>query len=314
MMSRYRGRTVCPECHGRRLRPEALYVRVNGKTISDLTEMSVKNLSEWFDNWQPDGAEKQITSRLLKEIRSRLHVLVDVGLGYLTLDRLSSSLSGGESQRINLATSLGSSLIGSLYILDEPSIGLHSRDTGRLIDVLKRLRDAGNTVVIVEHDEEIMREADRLVDVGPKAGQLGGEIVWNGPTADIDTADAPQSYTVGYLTGRLSIPVPVRRRKFADYIEVVGAREHNLKNIDVKFPLGIMTAVTGVSGSGKSTLVRDILYRALRRHLGEGGDLPGAFRELRGDPEAYRSGGICRPESYRKKFALQSGNLSESLR
>ena len=283
MMSRYRGRTVCPECHGRRLRPEALYVIVNGKTISDLTEMSVKNLSEWFDNWQPDGAEKQITSRLLKEIRSRLHVLVDVGLGYLTLDRLSSSLSGGESQRINLATSLGSSLIGSLYILDEPSIGLHSRDTGRLIDVLKRLRDAGNTVVIVEHDEEIMREADRLVDVGPKAGQLGGEIVWNGPTADIDTADAPQSYTVGYLTGRLSIPVPVRRRKFADYIEVVGAREHNLKNIDVKFPLGIMTAVTGVSGSGKSTLVRDILYRALRRHLGEGGDLPGAFRELRGD-------------------------------
>ena len=215
------------------------------------------------------------------EIRSRLAFLCEVGLGYLTLDRLSNTLSGGESQRINLATSLGSSLVGSLYILDEPSIGLHPRDTDRLIAVLRKLQQLGNTVAVVEHDEEIMRAADYIVDVGPDAGRHGGEIVYAGPADGISTAE--RSYTARYLDGRLGIEVPASRRRSSSYVEVQGAREHNLKNIDVRFPLGVMTVVTGVSGSGKSTLVRDVLYRALSRRLGLSGDAPGAFRALAGD-------------------------------
>ena len=217
-----------------------------------------------------------------------------MGLEYLTLDRLSSTLSGGESQRINLATSLGSSLIGSLYILDEPSIGLHSRDTAKLIGVLRSLRELGNTVVVVEHDEEIMEAADWIIDVGPKAGRLGGEIVFEGTLADLPSAS--ESYTAKYLTGEMKIPVPGQRRKWSSYIEVCGAREHNLKNIDVKFPLGVLTVVTGVSGSGKSTLVRDVLYRALLRQLGLASDAPGAFQKLAGD--VRRIGGVAELSPY----------------
>ena len=231
--------------------------------------------------------ERMISRRLLPEIISRLTFLCDVGLGYLTLDRLSSTLSGGESQRINLATSLGSSLVGSLYILDEPSIGLHTRDTDRLISVLRKLQSIGNTVVVVEHDEEIMRSADHLIDVGPEAGRHGGKIVYNGPVSEIDKATG--SYTASYLRGDLTIPVPSTRRPWRDSIEVRGAREHNLKNIDVKFPLGVMTVVTGVSGSGKSTLVRDILYRALVRHLGDPCDAPGLFNGLGGDLQRIKA-------------------------
>ncbi len=281
MQARYRGKTLCPDCHGNRLRREAEYVKIAGKTITDLVKMPVNKLADWFSSLNLDERETMIARRLLTEINSRLGFLIDVGLGYLTLDRLSSSLSGGESQRINLATSLGSSLVGSIYILDEPSIGLHPRDTERLVSVLKKLRDAGNTVVVVEHDEEIMRSADYIIDVGPDAGRHGGEIVYQGDADGIVKAD--RSYTGKYLSGELQIPVPAHRRKWNSYIEVVGARENNLKEIDVKFPLGVMTIVTGVSGSGKSTLVRDILYKALLRHLGEAGDAPGAFKKLSGD-------------------------------
>jgi excinuclease ABC subunit A len=281
MLSRYRGKTICPECGGQRLRKEASYVKVGGSSITDLVQMSVNKLAEWFDNLVLDEHDSTIAARLLVEIKKRLHFLLNVGLGYLTLDRLSNSLSGGESQRINLATSLGSSLVGSLYILDEPSIGLHSRDTQRLISVLRELQALGNTVVVVEHDEDIMHAADYIIDVGPDAGRLGGEIVYQGPLKDLSTATS--SYTAKYLDGRMLIPVPKQRRKWNSYITVSGAREHNLKNIDVKFPLGVMTVVTGVSGSGKSTLVRDILWRAMVRHLGEAGDAPGCFSELGGD-------------------------------
>ncbi len=281
MLARFRGKTTCPDCGGMRLRPEAFYVKVGGKNIGELVKMPVAELFKWFEHLSLDEREQKIAKRILVEIRNRLSFLIQVGLGYLTLDRLSNSLSGGESQRINLATSLGSSLVGSLYILDEPSIGLHSRDTDRLIGVLRQLQQLGNTVVVVEHDEEIMRAADWIVDVGPNAGRLGGEIVYQGPVDGIDSANA--SYTMKYLNGTLSIPVPQHRRKSSSFIEVVGAREHNLKNVDVKFPLGVMTTVTGVSGSGKSTLVRDVLYKALMRHLGEATDAPGAFKELRGD-------------------------------
>lgn len=281
MLSRYRGKTVCPDCHGTRLRPEAMYVKVGGMIIADLVKMPVTDLLKWFSELNLNERDSMIAGRLLTEIRNRIGYLEKVGLGYLTLDRLSNTLSGGESQRINLATSLGSSLVGSLYILDEPSIGLHSRDTGRLIEVLRSLRDLGNTVIVVEHDEEIMEAADYIIDVGPQAGRLGGEIVFSGPFDALSTAG--QSYTARYLTGALSIPVPKSRRKSGSYIEVKGAMQNNLKNIDVKFPLGVMTVVTGVSGSGKSTLVRDILYRALLRYLGEATDAPGAFRELSGD-------------------------------
>ncbi len=248
--------------------------------------MSIKDLNRWFGDLQLDERDTAIASRLLVEIRNRLQFLDDVGLGYLTLNRLSNSLSGGESQRINLATSLGSSLVGSLYILDEPSIGLHPRDTDRLICVLKKLKALGNTVVVVEHDEEIMRSADMIIDVGPDAGRLGGEIVYEGPVPD-DPEEAerlaPRSHTLRYLSGAEKIEVPSARRRSSSYIEVTGASEHNLKSIDVRFPLGVMNVVTGVSGSGKSTLVRDILYRGLQRELGNPGDAPGAFKALRGD-------------------------------
>lgn len=282
MKARYRGKTVCPECHGSRLKPDASYVKIGGCTIMELVSMPVADLRRWFSELVLDDTESRVATRLLTEINSRIGFLCDVGLGYLTLDRLSSTLSGGESQRINLATSLGSSLVGSLYILDEPSIGLHPRDTAKLVEVLRRLQMIGNTVVIVEHDADIMRAADYLIDVGRDAGRLGGNIVYQGPVnpLPVDTAD---SYTVKYLRGDLSVPLPAQRRRWKDYIEVVGAREHNLKNIDVRFPLGVMTVVTGVSGSGKSTLVRDVFWRAMVRRLGEAGDAPGLHKELRGD-------------------------------
>lgn len=280
MMARYRGKTLCPVCGGSRLKPAAQWVKVGGRSIGELVNMPVGNLLDFFNDLTLDEKDAKIASRLLTEIRNRISYLVEVGLSYLTLDRLSSTLSGGESQRINLATSLGSSLVGSLYILDEPSIGLHSRDTDRLISVLKKLRDLGNTVVVVEHDEEIMRAADYIIDVGPDAGRHGGQIVFSGTPDLLPDSDG---YTAKYLTGKLSIPVPTSRRRSRDAIEILGAREHNLKDVSVKFPLGVMTVVTGVSGSGKSTLVRDILYRAMTRQLGEAGDAPGSFRGLRGD-------------------------------
>ena len=287
MLARFRGKTLCPECHGDRLRPEASYVRIAGKTISDLVKMPVSDLRAWFEQITLSDHDAAVARRLLTEIKSRLQFLSDVGLDYLTLDRLSSTLSGGESQRINLATSLGSSLMGSLYILDEPSIGLHSRDTQKLIGVLRQLRSLGNTVIVVEHDEEIMEAADWIIDVGPLAGRLGGEIVYEGPLDSIKGAE--RSYTAKYLTGEMQIALPSSRRKWSSYVEVKGAREHNLKNIDVKFPLGVITVVTGVSGSGKSTLVRDILYRAMLRNLGEASDAPGAFKELTGDLSRIKS-------------------------
>lgn len=296
MLARYRGKTICPTCHGSRLKPAAAYVYVGGRNIMELVRMPISDLQQFFNNLQLDEADEKVSRRLLTEIRNRLNFLSDVGLGYLTLDRLSNSLSGGESQRINLATSLGSSLVGSLYILDEPSIGLHSRDTGRLIHVLKQLRDLGNTVIVVEHDEEIMRAADYIIDIGPEAGRLGGQVVFTGEVAPLlsahtteNNATAPsvatssQSHTVNYLLGREKILLPSSRRKWNNSIEVKGARENNLRGIDVKFPLNIMTVVTGVSGSGKSTLVKKILYNALKRKLDEPSDTPGEFSSLCGD-------------------------------
>ncbi|MDO4994741.1 MAG: excinuclease ABC subunit UvrA [Bacteroidales bacterium] len=289
MLARYRGKTTCPACHGSRLRKEASYVRVAGKTMMELVTMPISTLHDFFQHIRLDPQDEHIAQRLLTEIRSRLQFLIDVGLNYLTLNRLSNTLSGGESQRINLATSLGSSLVGSLYILDEPSIGLHSRDTQRLISVLKQLRDLGNTVVVVEHDEEIMEAADYIIDIGPDAGRLGGEIVWQGKRTDIGKAKPKSpSHTLDYLTHREEIAVPTSRRPWNNYILVKGARENNLKGIDVKFPLNVMTVVTGVSGSGKSTLVRDILYRALKRHLDEVSDRPGQFTALEGDVDALK--------------------------
>ena len=284
MMSRYRGRTVCPQCHGTRLKKEAGYVKINGMSISDLVEMPLVNLQEWFKNIKLDEHESLVAKRLLTEINTRLQFLVNVGLDYLTLNRLSSTLSGGESQRVNLTTSLGSSLVGSLYILDEPSIGLHSRDTDKLIGVLKELKDLGNTVIVVEHDEDIMRAADYLIDVGPDAGRLGGEIVFAGNVAeDMDSKKFPNSHTIKYLTGQEAIEVPKSRRPWNLAIEIKGARMNNLRGVDVKFPLNVFTVVTGVSGSGKSSLVKGILYPALKRHLDEVAELPGEYMSLEGD-------------------------------
>ena len=288
MMSRYRGKTICPDCHGTRLKKEATWVQIGGKSICDLVEMPVVNLKEWFDTLQLDEHDEQVAKRLLTEIKMRLKFLVDVGLGYLTLNRPSNTLSGGESQRINLTTSLGSSLVGSLYILDEPSIGLHSRDTQRLIHVLKDLQSLGNTVIVVEHDEEIMRAADYLIDVGPDAGRLGGEIVFEG---EIPTQEKlvgmeekyPRSYTIQYLLGIDKIDVPTSRRQWNMYIELKGCRMNNLRGIDVKFPLNVMTVVTGVSGSGKSSLVKGTLFPALKRHLDEVADIPGEYAAIEGD-------------------------------
>lgn len=281
MLARYRGKTTCPECHGSRLKKEALYVKVGGRTIAELVEMPVYQLKEFFRTLQLDEHDQLIAQRLLNEINNRLTFLLDVGLGYLTLNRLSNSLSGGESQRINLATSLGSSLVGSLYILDEPSIGLHSRDTDKLIKVLRQLQQLGNTVVVVEHDEEIIRAADYIIDIGPKAGRLGGEIVYQGDMKDLKPGS--NSYTVKYLLGEETIERPQTHRSWNNYIEIKGARENNLKGIDVRFPLNVMTVVTGVSGSGKSTLVRDIFYKALKREYSESSDRPGEFVSLEGD-------------------------------
>jgi len=281
LQARYRGKTVCPVCHGTRLKPQAGYVRVGEKTISELVVMPVNQLAQWFRELQLSETDALVAKRLLTEINNRLDYLCEVGVGYLTLDRLSATLSGGESQRINLATALGSSLVGSVYILDEPSVGLHPRDTHRLIHVLRMLQQLGNTVVVVEHDEDIMRSADYLIDVGPEAGRHGGEITYQGPVASID--GAADSYTAKYLTGQLSIPVPKQRRHWNQYIEVKGATQNNLKNISVKFPLGVMTVVTGVSGSGKSTLVGKILYPALARHFDQTADTPGHHAGIGGD-------------------------------
>ena len=294
MLSRYRGKTTCPKCHGTRLKPEADYVKIGGRSISDLVQMPVVRLKDWFDHLELTEQEQQIGKRLFTEINSRLQFLLDVGLGYLTLNRMSNSLSGGESQRINLTTSLGSSLVGSLYILDEPSIGLHSRDTDRLIKVLKELQALGNTVVVVEHDEEMMRAADYLIDVGPDAGRLGGEIVYEGNIPN-DIAHSslliskfPKSHTVKYLLHEEQIPVPVSRRPWNQKIDIKGARMNNLRGINVSIPLNVMTVVTGVSGSGKSSLIKGILYPALKRSLGDVCDAPGEYQGLGGDYQAVR--------------------------
>ena len=293
MLSRYRGKTVCPDCHGTRLRKEAGWVRIAEKSLPELVEMPIVRLKEWFDRLQLEGQEVEIARRLMTEIRNRLQFLLDVGLGYLTLNRPSNTLSGGESQRINLTTSLGSSLVGSLYILDEPSIGLHSRDTGRLIKVLRELQSLGNTVIIVEHDEEIIRSADYLIDVGPDAGRLGGEIVYQGNCSQLSKAETakltttyPRSHTLRYLAGIEQIETPVSRRSWNQAIEMKGCRMNNLKGIDVRIPLNVMTVVTGVSGSGKSSLIKGTLFPALKRHMDEVADLPGEYSELAGDWQA----------------------------
>ncbi len=285
MISRYSGKTICPECRGKRLKKESLYVRVGGKNIAELLDMSIEDLLSFFNSLELNKYEEIIASKALKEIKSRLRYIVAVGLPYLTLSRLSNSLSGGESQRINLVSSLGNTLTGSMYILDEPSIGLHQRDTQRLISVLKELRDIGNSVIVVEHDEEIIRAADYLIDIGPHAGSFGGEIVYQGaPPKEGESYDnESKSLTLKYLSGVKKISIPSNKRSWSSYIEVKGACENNLKNIDVKFPLKIITAVVGVSGSGKSTLVGDILYPALNRHINQIGERPGAFKGLGGD-------------------------------
>ncbi|MDD5862391.1 MAG: excinuclease ABC subunit UvrA [Prevotella sp.] len=294
MLSRYRGKTVCPDCHGTRLKKEANYVKVGGRSITELVEMPVRDLEQWFLNLQLDDHDAEVAKRLLTEIRNRLHFLVEVGVGYLTLNRRSNTLSGGESQRINLTTSLGSSLVGSLYILDEPSIGLHSRDTDRLIHVLRELQALGNTVLVVEHDEEIMRAADYILDIGPDAGRLGGEVVFQGSLKVPEGRTAkdyyeelrkknPRSYTLRYLTGEEQIAVPASRRRWNERILLKGCRMNNLRGIDATFPLHVLTVVTGVSGSGKSSLVKGILYPALKRHLDEICDAPGEYLGMEGD-------------------------------
>jgi len=280
MLSRYRGKRACPSCGGMRLRKEAGYVKVGGRSITDITSMPVSEAHNFFEHLVLNGEEKEIAGRLLKEIQQRLGFLVNVGLSYLNLERLSNTLSGGESQRINLATSLGSSLVGSLYILDEPSIGLHPRDTALLVNVLKELRDLGNTVIVVEHEEEIIKAADQIIDMGPAAGTHGGEIIYQGT---VKFPGKNSSLTAAYMTGELKIDTPAIRRKWHSFIAVRGARENNLKNIDVRFPLRTITAVTGVSGSGKSTLVHDILYNALSSRLGGNGVKAGRFSALEGD-------------------------------
>ncbi len=294
MLSRYRGKTVCPECRGTRLRKEASYVKINGKSITELCEMSLANLKTFFDELVLSKTEQDIAERLLTEIRNRLNFLIEVGLEYLTLNRAANTLSGGESQRINLATSLGSCLVSSTYILDEPSIGLHTRDTQRLIKVLKRLRDIGNTVIVVEHDEEIIRAADHIIDIGPYAGVNGGEVVFEGTIEDMMNSrrhggDVSTSMTAKYISGEKKIPVPTRRRKWNNAIEFVGCMEHNLKNINVKIPLNILTVVTGVSGSGKSTLVNDIVYKSLKKHFEGTSDKVGSFGKIQGSLMAIQA-------------------------
>lgn len=287
MLSRYRGKTICPECNGLRLRKEASYVKIDGKSITELCEMPLSELKTFFDKITLTKTEHDIAERLLTEIKNRINFLVEVGLEYLTLNRAANTLSGGESQRINLATSLGSTLVGSTYILDEPSIGLHSRDTQRLIKVLRRLRDIGNTVIVVEHDEEIIRSADHIVDIGPYAGVNGGELVFEG---DIEKMmKEGKSLTAKYLSKEKMIPVPERRRKWNNAIEFIGCSEHNLKNINVKIPLNVLTVVTGVSGSGKSTLVNDIIYKSLKKHFEGTSDKVGSFGKIQGSLMAIQN-------------------------
>ncbi len=293
MLSRFRGKTVCPDCHGTRLKKEANYVKIGGKSITELVDMSINRLAEWFGRLELTEQERNISKRLFAEITHRLQFLLDVGLGYLTLNRLSNTLSGGESQRINLTTSLGSSLVGSVYILDEPSIGLHSRDTDRLIKVLRELQELGNTVVVVEHDEEIMRAADYLIDIGPDAGRLGGRLVYAGPSQEYSTTDKaeqekllekyPESYTVKYLTHDEQIECPTSHRAWNLSIDIKGARMNNLRGIDVKIPLNVFTCITGVSGSGKSSLIKGILYPAMRRRLDLVADAPGEHSAIEGN-------------------------------
>ena len=286
MLSRYRGKTKCTTCKGKRLRPEAGYVKVNNTAIQELVELPLDKTADFFKNLTLSEFDEKVAKRLLLEINNRLRFLQDVGLGYLTLNRKSNTLSGGESQRINLATSLGSSLVGSMYILDEPSIGLHPKDTERLIVVLKSLRDLGNTVIVVEHDEDIMKAADEIIDIGPEAGTFGGEVVAQGTYAEILKSN---SLTAKYLNGEMEIEVPKKRRISKNKISITGARQNNLKNIDVTFPLNVFTAVTGVSGSGKSTLVKKILYPALMREIGGYGEKPGQFSEIKGDFNTIKS-------------------------
>jgi excinuclease ABC subunit A len=284
LLSRYRGRTVCPDCKGTRLRKDAFYVKVDGKSIQDLVLMPIDELSEFFKNIRLSEFERKVAKRILNEIESRLDFILKVGLGYLTLNRLTSTLSGGEFQRIKLATSLGSALVGSMYILDEPSIGLHPRDTQQLIKVLEKLRDLGNTVIVVEHEEEMMQAADHIIDIGAFAGTMGGEVVFEGNKDDFDVDKFPNSQTLRFLSGKDSIKTPKIRRKWANSIEIKGARENNLKDIDVKFPLGVFTVVSGVSGSGKSTLIKKILYPALGKYFDVySGDITGRYYALDGD-------------------------------
>ena len=285
MIARYTGKTKCPVCHGTRLKKEVTYVKINGRAITELVDMPITELKTFFDSLVLSEHDQVIAARVLPDIHNRINFLLDVGLGYLTLNRLSSSLSGGESQRINLATSLGSALVGSLYILDEPSIGLHSRDTDRLINVLHRLRDLGNTVVVVEHDEDIIKSADEIIDVGPLAGRLGGEIIFQGSLKELKKAN---TLTSDYIYGKKTIPVPAVRKKSERKIVLTGATENNLKNIDVTIPLGVMTAVTGVSGSGKSTLIKTILVPALKKYYGDYSDRTGSFNKLSGDIDMIR--------------------------
>jgi len=280
MLSRYRGKTICNTCKGKRLRKEASYVKVNGTSLQELVELPLEKVTDFFNNLELNKYDKEIAKRLLIEINNRLEFLNKVGLNYLTLNRKSNTLSGGESQRINLATSLGSSLVGSMYILDEPSIGLHPKDTERLIEVLKSLRDLGNTVIVVEHDEDIMKAADEIIDIGPEAGSFGGEVVATGNYKNLLKSN---SLTAQYLNGTLSIEIPAQRRTSKSSIQLFGARQHNLKNIDVQFPLGCFTAITGVSGSGKSTLVKKILYPAILKEVGGYGEKPGQFSKIEGN-------------------------------
>ncbi len=281
MLSRYRGKTTCPECKGARLKKETSYVKINGKSINDLVNLSINDLYKFFSSIKINKYEKEVSERIHTEIKSRLEFLLHVGLEYLTINRLSSTLSGGESQRINLATSLGSSLVGSLYILDEPSIGLHPRDTMRLINVIQDLKKIGNTVIVVEHDEDIMRSADQIIDIGPLAGRLGGEVVFQGNFNKL--LNESKSLTAQYLTRKKVIPTPAIRRKWSNYIEIKGAREHNLKNLSVKIPLNILTVISGVSGSCKSTLIKNILYPALNKIINGIGEKTGDYDTLAGD-------------------------------